>query len=182
MNLILIGYRGSGKSTVARRVALSLGWEWADSDVEIELVAGKSIAAIFADDGEPAFRDLESRVVAELAARARLVLAVGGGAVLRPENREVLKRSGRVVWLAASPETILARLAGDTTTIHRRPNLTTAGGKAEVYELLAERTPIYRALADSTVDTDGKDPERVADEVLAAWRVLSASTAEGPLP
>jgi len=78
MNLILIGYRGTGKSTVARRLALKLGWDWADADVEVELAAGKSIAAIFEDDGETAFRHLEAHILAELTRRDRLVLAAGG--------------------------------------------------------------------------------------------------------
>ncbi len=86
MNIALIGYRGTGKSEVARQLALRLGWDWVDADVEVELKAGKSIAAIFADDGEPAFRELEAAVLAELVQRDRAVLALGGGVVLRPAN------------------------------------------------------------------------------------------------
>jgi shikimate kinase len=166
-NLVLIGYRGAGKTTVARRLALTLGWDWVDADVEIELRAGKSIAAIFSDDGEQAFRDLESQVVTELCRRHRHVLAVGGGAVLRPENRRALRRAGHVVWLRVRPETVLARLAADPSTTDRRPNLTTAGGEAEVRQLIEARRPIYDEVADCSVDTDGKSPERIADEILA---------------
>ena len=93
MNLVLIGYRATGKSETARLLAQRLGWEWVDADAEIEARAGKTIAKIFADDGEQAFRDAESRVVAELAVRDRTVLALGGGAVLREENR-------RALWIA----------------------------------------------------------------------------------
>src|SRR5688500_2590703 len=82
MNLLLIGYRGTGKSTVARLVAERLNWPWLDADVELERRAGKSIAAIFAEDGEPAFRDLESQVLAELVQADRHVLALGGGVIL----------------------------------------------------------------------------------------------------
>src|SRR5687767_5496661 len=127
MLIFLIGYRGTGKSTVARLLALRLGCEWIDADVEIELRAGKSIAAIFADDGEPVFRDLESEVVADLARRPNAVVALGGGAVLREENRRAIT-GGVSIWLKASVATILGRLASDATTGDRRPNLTTQGG------------------------------------------------------
>jgi shikimate kinase len=167
-NLVLIGYRGAGKSTVARVLALTLGWDWIDADVEIELRAGKSIAAIFADDGEGAFRDLESLVVADLCLRQRHVLAVGGGAVLRPENRQALRRAGFVAWLRVSAETVLARLAADPATAARRPNLTAAGGEAEVRQLIEARQPIYDEAADCSIVTDGKSPERIAAEILAA--------------
>jgi len=90
MNLILIGYRATGKTTLARLLAGRLGWEWIDADVEIERRAGKSIAEIFADDGQTAFRDLEAEVIADLCKKERLVLAAGGGAPLRPENRAFL--------------------------------------------------------------------------------------------
>src|SRR5690349_19504934 len=98
-SVALIGYRGSGKTTVAQRLAMLLAWDLCDADVELELLAGKSIAAIFADDGEQAFRDLESTVVADLCARRQAVIALGGGAVLRPANRAAIKRCGAVIWL-----------------------------------------------------------------------------------
>lgn len=167
MNLVLIGYRGTGKSTVARHLALALGWDWADADVEVELLAGKSIAAIFADDGEPRFRELESTVIADLVRRDSIVLAAGGGAILRPENRAALRSSGRVVWLTAQPETIVERLAADPDTAGRRPNLTTSGGEAEIRAVLESRTPLYAATADLTVETDHRTPTDVAQEILS---------------
>ena len=172
MLVFLIGYRGTGKSSVARLLALRLGCEWVDADVEIELRAGKSIAAIFADNGEPAFRDLECQVVAELARRQNTVVALGGGAVLREENRRGIA-AGTVVWLKASAETILARLAVDPATSARRPNLTTQGGKPEILKLLAEREPIYRQCADFEVDTEHKDPAAIADEIVGQLCRLS---------
>lgn len=164
-NVALIGYRGTGKSTVARLLALRLGWDWVDADVEIELRAGKSIAAMFADDGEAAFRDLESAVVADLARRERTVIALGGGAVLREANPAALAASF-VVWLRASVEAICARLAADPTTADRRPNLTVGGGRAEIEALLAEREPIYRRAAALVVDTDDKTPAEVAEAIF----------------
>jgi shikimate kinase len=166
MLIFLIGYRGTGKSTVARLLALRLSCEWVDADVEVELRAGKSIAAIFADEGEGAFRELESQVVADLARRTSAVIALGGGAVLREANRRAIA-AGTVVWLKASAETILDRLESDPTTSARRPNLTIQGGRAEVLKLLAEREPIYRQCAQFEVDTDGKDPGAIVDEVFA---------------
>src|SRR5262245_33425760 len=147
MNLVLIGLRGTGKSTVARLAAERLGWAWFDADAEIERRAGKSIAAIFAQDGEAAVRDLESQVVAELAKRDRSILALGGGAVVREANRAALAPLGRIVWLTASPETLHARISGDTATATRRPSLSTAGGITEIIATLDARRAIYRQCA-----------------------------------
>jgi shikimate kinase len=164
--LFLIGYRGTGKTSVARPLALRLGWDWVDADVEIELRAGKSIASIFADDGEPAFRDLEAQVLADLAKRDKLVVACGGGVVLRPENRDILKRGGQVVWLQAAVETIVERLAADVSTSARRPSLTRLGQADEVRHLLEEREPLYRECADVAIVTQGRDPSEIAEIIV----------------
>ena len=166
MNVVLIGYRGSGKSSVARLLALRLGWDWLDLDVEIELAAGKSIAAIFADEGEPAFRDREQLAIERLAGRDRLIVAAGGGAVERACNRDNLRAAGQVVYLTASVESLAKRIGGDPTTAARRPNLTASGGWAEIAEVLARREPLYRQCAHLLVDTEGKTCEQVADEIL----------------
>jgi len=167
MNLVLIGYRGTGKTTTARLLAERLGWPWFDADDQIELFAGKAIAQIFSDDGEPAFRQWESQVVAELAERSQCVLALGGGAVMRPENRQAISRQGKIVWLRASAETIWQRIQADPTTLGRRPNLTAHGGITEIIATLDERSPIYRQCAELEVDTTGKTPAQVADAILA---------------
>lgn len=166
MNLVLIGLRGTGKTTVARLLGERLGWDWFDADAEIESRAGKSIAAIFADDGEATFRDWESRVVAELAGRANAVLALGGGAVMREENRRAIATQGRVVWLVASPETLIRRIEADRTTAQRRPNLTAAGGITEITATLDARKAVYGSCAELTVDTEEKTPAEVADAIL----------------
>ena len=166
MNIALIGYRGTGKTAVARQLARSLGWDWIDADVEVELAAGKSIAAIFADDGEPAFRDLEAAMLADLIQRDHSILALGGGVLLRPANRTLVRQAGRVVWLTATPETIAARLATDATPASRRPNLTAAGGLDEIRRLLDERSPLYRQCCDLEIDTEAKAPADVAAEIL----------------
>ena len=178
-NLVLIGYRGTGKSTVARLLALKLGWDWVDVDVEIELRAGKSIAAIFVEDGEPMFRMVESQVLADLVRRDKTVLAAGGGAVIKEVNRVTLRTAGRVIWLKAAVATILARVGADQTTARRRPNLTTAGGEAEVVQLLSQREPFYRQCADLEIDTEGKTAAMVAAEILDRldWGPLHAESA-----
>lgn len=167
MHLVLIGYRATGKTTIARLLAERLGWEWIDADVEIERRAGKSIARIFADEGEPAFRDLEARVTADLCRRDALVLASGGGAPMRDDNRRAMREGGLVVWLQARPATILARMTGDATTAARRPSLTEKDPLAEIVHLLEVRLPAYRETAQLVVDTEGKTPEAIVEEILA---------------
>lgn len=165
--IFLIGYRGTGKTTVARALAARLGFDSVDADDVIEQQAGKTIAGIFADEGEPAFRDWEARVVGELSRERRMVVALGGGAVLREENRQAICAAGQVVWLVAGVETILKRMVADPVTASRRPDLTKAGGVAEVEALLAKRTPLYRECATLIVDTEGKSAAEVADEIAA---------------
>lgn len=166
MNLTLIGYRATGKTTLARLLAERLGWDWIDADVEIERRAGKSIARMFAEDGEPAFRDLEAQVIADLCRRERLVLAAGGGAPMRPESRQAMRAAGKVVWLKALPETIHARMSGDATTASRRPSLTDKNKMEEILHLLAKREPVYRESAHWEIDTEGRTPEELVEEIL----------------
>ncbi len=166
MNVFLIGYRGCGKTTVAAHVAALLGWPWLDADAVLEERAGQSIKQIFAEGGEGAFRDLESAVVADLAARERHVIALGGGAVLREQNRQALSGRGLVVWLQASPEALLARIDADPTTHQRRPNLTGQGGLAEIRALLDERTPLYRQCADLAIDAERASPAEIAQQIV----------------
>ena len=173
MNLVLIGYRATGKTTLARHLAQRLSWDWIDADVEIERRAGKSIARIFAEQGEPAFRDLEAAVIADLCGRPQLVVAAGGGAPLREDNRRAMRKAGQVVWLTATPETILSRMTGDATTADRRPNLTNRPPLEEIIQLLGRREPIYRESADLIVDTEGKSPEQLTDEILAGLKILA---------
>jgi shikimate kinase len=169
MNVCLIGYRGCGKSTVARLVAEQLGWPWLDADDLVESRAGKSIKQIFADAGEKAFRDLESAVVAELARGDEHVVALGGGAVLREHNRlALLAAGGFVVWLKASPETLFARIEADPATAERRPNLTAQGGVAEIRSLLDERTPLYRLCSGLVVDAERHSPSEIARQIIDA--------------
>jgi len=167
MIVTLIGYRATGKTTLAQRLAQRLGWDWIDADVEIEHRAGKTIAQIFAEHGEPAFRDLEAEVIADLCRRDRVVLAAGGGAPLRPESRAAMRNAGPVVWLQARPETILQRMTGDVTTATRRPELTDRGPRYEILHLIEVRTPIYRETAHFELDTEGKTPDELTETIFS---------------
>jgi shikimate kinase len=166
VNLFLIGYRGSGKSTVAAALSTQLGWPWFDADAELERRAGKTIKQIFAEQGEGAFRDLESIELADLVKLDRHIMALGGGVVLRDENRSLLAGRGKIVWLQASPEVLMARISGDATTAERRPNLTGQGGLAEIRTLLAERMPIYASCADLTVNAENKSAAEIARQII----------------
>jgi shikimate kinase len=167
MALTFVGYRGTGKSTVARQIATRVGWRWVDADAVIEERAGCSIRRIFAEQGEPAFRALEQTVLAELLAEDELVIAAGGGAVLDPQTQDAMRRSGPVIWLTASIETILRRLAEDGSTRERRPSLTELDLQTEVDRLLAVREPLYREVSTFSVATDGRTPADIADEIVA---------------
>ncbi len=160
--LFLIGPRGSGKTTVARLLAGRLGWEWVDADDVLEARYGKSIRAIFAEDGEAIFRIKEAWVLAELCGRRRCVVSTGGGVVVRQANRALLRASGYVVWLTADADTLWRRLQNDDG--QRRPALG-VGGRAEVEEILRVRQPWYEECAHLTVWTEGKTPEALAEEI-----------------
>ena len=167
--LILIGYRATGKTTVGRLLASRLRWAFADIDEHIESTFGGSIAQIFAAEGEAGFRNRESSALGALCTQNQCVIATGGGAILRPENRALLRSAGFVVWLTANPETIWSRLQGDPTTLARRPNLTAAGGLEEVRVLLRAREPLYRETADFIANADVPSPVDVANAILNAW-------------
>jgi shikimate kinase len=168
MVVTLIGYRGTGKTTVASPLALRLGFVAIDADAELERRAGRTIRQIFETEGEPAFRTLESALLAELLGRDRLVIAAGGGAVLDPETRRRMQSAGSVVWLRARVETIERQIAADPTTRERRPNLTVDGGRREIEALLAIREPLYRQTATLTVDVDDRSIDEIVSQIVPA--------------
>jgi shikimate kinase len=180
--LTLIGYRGCGKSTVAALLAPRLGVPAVDADDVLERRAGVSIATLIADRGEAAFRDLEADVLAELLAGPPVILATGGGVVLREANRQLLRDRGRpVVWLDAAADMVRARLAADPTTVSRRPGLSGADPLAEVAATLAAREPLYRAAADVRFDAGAEPPDRIAARIidwLADWQQRPAAAPE----
>ena len=164
MNVVLIGYRGTGKSTVGKIVATRLGRTLLSTDAEIVTRAGQSIPDIVAQHGWDYFRDLESQVCQKLAGRDGLVIDTGGGAILRSQNVEALKKTGTLFWLTASVDTIAKRIGRDT----QRPSLTgTKSFVEEIQEVLRERTPKYEAAADHVITTEGRSIVQIADEILA---------------
>lgn len=169
-NLILIGYRATGKTTLAQGIAERLNVSAHDSDREIEHRTGRSIADIFARDGETAFRDAEERIIADLLDRNEaddrpLVLATGGGVVLRSETRRRLREAGLVVWLTASPKTILDRMQSDATSSETRPSLTMLPPLDEIVALLEARESLYRETAHEIFDTEAIEPKRLAESI-----------------
>jgi shikimate kinase len=169
MSIVLIGYRGSGKTTIGRRLAERLARGFVDVDDLIVRKAGKSIREIFADHGESHFRELESRAVAEAARLGEHVIAMGGGAMLRPENRRAIAGAGHhVIFLKCDAEELLRRIEGDPATAAMRPNLTALGGGIEeVRKLAAEREPVYRAAMTAEVDVTRLSPEEAVAVVAA---------------
>jgi shikimate kinase len=164
MNIVLIGYRGTGKSTVGRLLAARLGREVVSTDVEIVKRAKCTIPEIVAHYGWEYFRDLESDICRELARRDQLVIDTGGGAILRAQNVEALKENGALFWLTASVETIAKRIGDD----NQRPSLT--GAKSfvdEIQDVLRERTPNYQAAADHIITTDDRSINQLVEKLLA---------------
>ncbi|RMF83405.1 MAG: shikimate kinase [Planctomycetota bacterium] len=172
-NLFLIGYRGAGKTCVGAIVADRLRRPFVDLDALIERTAGLSIRDLFEQHGEPAFRDLEQQTLAHVCADSSQVVSVGGGAVLREENRKRMKACGRCIWLRAATEELATRLAADPKTAAQRPALTARGVLEEIEEQLAQRAPLYERLADTIVDTTGRSIEAVAGEIVA-WALKLA--------
>ena len=166
MNLYLIGYRGAGKSVVARHVAALLDWPLIRVDEQIQKIAGKTIAEVFQQDGEVVFRDLESTQIAATSEINKHVVDLGGGAVVREKNRKILRQSGRILWLKASAKVLWQRMNEDQESKMSRPNLTAEGGFSEVQAILADRQPVYAELSDFSIDTDDLRPEQVAEQIV----------------
>ncbi len=162
-NIILVGPMGTGKSTIGRLLSKELRLPFRDSDREIELRTGTNIPWIFDVEGEQGFREREQAMLAELCQTTGQVLATGGGAVLREENRKILREGGSVVYLCTSVDQQLERTARD----RNRPLLQTGDPRQILTGLLAIRDPLYREVADIVVDTDGRPPRLVVDEIIS---------------
>jgi len=179
MNIVLMGVRCTGKSTVGRRLAEKLGVPFTDTDELIEERTGRLIPRIVAEKGWPAFRAAEKAVIRELAAAERGVIALGGGAVCDADNVDVLKAKGVFVWLSARPEEIASRMGKDAANGAERPSLTGAPSVDEIRAVMAEREPLYHRLADLVVDTTGIDAAGVAEKIRSGLRER-ATPATGP--
>jgi shikimate kinase len=167
MNLVLIGYRGSGKSTVGRRLAVRLKMKFVDTDNLIEERQGIPIADIVKSRGWGHFRKLEASMIKEISNGDHLIIAPGGGAVLDADNVSVLRKNGVIIWLKADKQTLLKRMNQDPGTNARRPTLTGRGTLEELQEVMSLREPFYEKTSQIQIDTSTLDVEAVVERVLA---------------
>lgn len=167
-NIVLIGFMGSGKSTVGRELHQRLGYSLTDMDHLIEETMGKKITEIFKEEGESAFRDFETLQLMEIAKQTdkRHIISTGGGIVIRPQNRSLLRQLGYVVWLHAPEKAIFER----TSRNRDRPLLNHQDARARISSLLAEREPWYRETAHLKIDTAGLDSKEIATGILESAR------------
>lgn len=167
MNIVLIGYRGTGKSSVGHLVARRFGMRMVGMDAEIVKAAGMTIPQIVEKYGWPKFRELETEEARKLAGLDDLVIDTGGGVIERPENIEILQRNSRIFWLKASVDTIVSRIKAGS----ERPALTS--GKTfteEVAEVLERRTPRYQSAGNFAIDTDELTPQQIAATIIEICR------------
>lgn len=169
-NVVLIGFMGCGKSSVGRRLAFLTGHRFVDTDELVAQAENKSIPEIFAEGGEDGFRAIEERVIADLIGVAGIVLATGGGAVLRESNRAAMKKIGTVAWLDADPDALFERASRS----QRRPLLQTENPRKTFDELLASRRTIYEGVADFRLDSTGLAHDEVAQSILEQTMRLQA--------
>lgn len=177
-NIFLIGPMGSGKTSLGRRVAPRLGLEFVDLDEALERRCGVEVAVIFDIEGERGFRERERRMLAEIAAGSGRLVATGGGSVLDPENRAVLRSRGRVVWLDASVDQQLRRLARDK----RRPLLAAPDRRERLTALAEARNPIYAELADVVFDSKNQPLPRMAAALERTIRNLLSTDRASACP
>ena len=167
--MILVGPMGAGKSTIGRLLGKELRWSFKDSDKEIEQRTGADIPWIFDVEGEAGFREREQAMLAELCELEGLVIATGGGAVMRPENRVALHEGGRVVYLHTTVEQQLDRTSRD----RNRPLLRTSNPGRVLADLMAVRDPLYREIADIIIETDERPPRLVVQEIIERLETLA---------
>lgn len=168
-NIYLIGLMGAGKTTIGRLLAKSLGLPFYDSDKAIEESTGVDIPTIFEFEGEQGFRDREQKMILQLTKMEGIVLATGGGAILREENRRLLKENGFIVYLRCSVDRILERTRRDT----QRPLLKTDNPRAKIETLFAQREPLYLACADYQVDTGSMPSKIVVNHILDKFKSVT---------
>ncbi|MGR3293531.1 MAG: shikimate kinase [Candidatus Scalindua sp.] len=166
MNIVLIGFRGTGKSTVGRLLAKRLERDFIDSDKYIESSTGKTIKSIFEDDGEEGFRKIEANTIAELSKTDNTVISAGGGVVLKEDNVRSLKDNGFLVLLEATPEIIHNRIAQDKKATQQRPSLTDKKPLDEIKHLIAKREHAYKNAADYTINTSYVSCEDIVNEII----------------
>ena len=154
MNLFLIGYRCSGKTTIGKSIAMTIEWSFVDSDIRVIKEYGKSIKDIIDTEGWDAFRRMERSTLKQICTKDRQVVATGGGVVLDADNVTAMQASGKIIWLGATAETIQKRMLQDKTTGNFRPALTDKGRMEEIEDMLLKRNPYYDSACDFSIHTD----------------------------
>jgi shikimate kinase len=166
MNIYLIGYRCSGKTTLGRALARRLEWEFVDMDDRLVAEAGQSITRMVAEKGWPYFRDLERALLERLATQNEMVVGTGGGIILEPANVATMRARGKVVWLQCRSDTVLRLIQRDPRSEQMRPALTDKGLREEIESTLQEREPLYRAAAHATIATDNFNVELLCTRII----------------
>lgn len=161
-NIFLIGFMGAGKSTIAKTLQTMLGMELVEMDARIVEEQGMSINDIFAQYGEDHFRDIESQLILDIGTEGNTIVSCGGGVVVRPQNTEYMKKSGKIVFLSATPETIYERVKNSTD----RPILNGHMNVAYIAELMEKRRELYENAADICIETDGKSKEEICRKIV----------------
>ena len=167
MNIYLIGYRGTGKTSLGKSLASILRWPFVDTDSELARCVGMSIAEFVRQNGWDAFRKTERSIMKKICSNDRHVVATGGGVVLELQNVICMQSSGSLIWLKALPETIRARLSNDRQTEHTRPALTSKGSIDEIEAMLKKRNSRYHEAMDFFVETDGLSIDEIRDTIVA---------------
>ncbi|MCF8111457.1 MAG: shikimate kinase [Desulfobacteraceae bacterium] len=171
MNIYLIGYRCTGKTSVAKHLAQKLDMEFTDTDLLLEQEAGMHISNYVSYFGWESFRDLEEKIIRDISDRDRIAAATGGGAVLRENNVLCMKETGFVVWLTAGAGTILSRMRADENTAGRRPPLSQDPLEEEVRNTLKQRTPLYESACHMQVPTDNTDVKQICETIIRSSHV-----------
>ena len=169
-NIVLVGYRCTGKTEVGKAVARSLSFKFIDTDEQVEKDMDMGVSQIVSEYGWPKFREIEKKAVAQVSKQAGAVISCGGGSVIDDENVDNLKRNGIVVWLGARPEVIFERMKNDSKTDSQRPNLTGKDKLSEIKDMLSERIGKYESVSDYQVDTSDITLDEVVSEVLTIFK------------
>ena len=175
MNLYLVGYRCTGKSSVGRLLAKSMAWTFVDMDHELVTEAGMPIEEMVDSRGWKYFREREGKLLQRLSQATKQVISTGGGVVTVPENIAIMRDSGKVVWLHASPDTIAARMEEDSNTAGQRPPLHGNDSVVEIEEILAERLPLYDEAMNLQVETDDLSVEEVSESIIRWLKTLEVA-------
>lgn len=171
MNIYLTGYRCTGKTSVGKSLADVLKWSFIDADLELVGRYGMTISEIVSKEGWNSFREKEKAVLKRLSALDKHVVATGGGVILDIENIEQMRKSGTIIWLKATPETIKTRILQDQNTEELRPSLTSKGLVEEIEETLVERKPLYEGAMDFSVDTDNRSIDDICESIIRELKI-----------